>query len=89
MQLSTSTGPGQVRLMVRDHGPGVDPAQIERLGQAFHRPDASRSRDRGGVGLGLYLCRRVAQSHGGDLRIRAAQPGLEVSVELPLPSLER
>lgn len=89
VQLSTSTGPGQVRLMVRDHGPGVDPAQIERLGQAFHRPDASRSRDRGGVGLGLYLCRRVAQSHGGDLRIRAAQPGLEVSVELPLPSLER
>jgi signal transduction histidine kinase len=35
------------------------------------------------VGLGLNLCRLVAQAHGGTLRIRNAQPGLEVVVELP------
>jgi signal transduction histidine kinase len=32
------------------------------------------------VGLGLHLCRQVAQAHGGELRIRNAQPGLEVAM---------
>ncbi|GCL62733.1 sensor histidine kinase [Pseudaquabacterium pictum] len=70
-------------LRVRDHGPGVDPAALARLGEPFYRPDAARSRGAGGVGLGLYLCRLVAQSHGGTLQWRNAAPGLEVSFCLP------
>ena len=68
-----------VALGVRDHGPGLSEEQIARLGQAFYRPDSARSRDAGGIGLGLYLCRLVARAHGGELRIKAAAPGLEVS----------
>ena len=44
----------------------------------------SRTRSAGGVGLGLYLCRLVAQAHGGTLSLSNAQPGLRVVVSLPL-----
>ena len=71
---------GRLALGVRDHGPGVAAAQLPRLAEAFYRPDAARARSSGGVGLGLHLCRLVAQAHGGELRIRPAQPGLEVAM---------
>lgn len=71
-------------LRVRDHGPGVDEAQLAHLGEAFYRTDSARQRSTGGFGLGLYLCRLVAQAHGGTLAARNAQPGLEVEVTLPL-----
>jgi signal transduction histidine kinase len=72
-----------LRLTVRDHGPGVPEAQLAQLAQPFFRPDAARTRSEGGVGLGLYLCRLVAEAHGGRLQLRNAQPGLEVTVTLP------
>lgn len=75
---------GGVRLSVRDHGHGVAPDQLPHLGQPFYRPEAARTREGGGVGLGLYLCRLVAQAHGGTFTVHNAQPGLEVVVELPL-----
>jgi signal transduction histidine kinase len=67
-------------LGVRDHGPGVPDEQLPHLTEAFYRPDSARTRSAGGVGLGLYLCRLVAQAHGGELRIRRAEPGLEVAM---------
>jgi signal transduction histidine kinase len=73
-----------VQLTVRDHGPGVDPAHLPHLTQAFYRADSARQRSTGGVGLGLHLCALVAQAHGGGLTIRNAQPGLEVVVTLPV-----
>ena len=74
----------RIVLRVRDHGPGVDEAQLAHLGEAFYRTDSARQRSTGGFGLGLYLCRLVAQAHGGTLAARNAQPGLEVEVTLPL-----
>ncbi len=71
---------GRWALGLRDHGPGVADDQLSRLGEPFHRPDAARTRSAGGVGLGLHLCRQVAQAHGGELRIRNARPGLEVAM---------
>ena len=68
---------------VRDFGPGVAPEHLPHLAQAFYRADAARQRATGGVGLGLYLCRLVAEAHGGDLRVRNAEPGLEVAACLP------
>lgn len=71
-------------LVVRDHGPGVAEADLPQLTEPFYRPDAARERATGGVGLGLYLCRLVAEAHGGAMTLRNAQPGLEVRVRLPL-----
>jgi signal transduction histidine kinase len=82
IQLALQAG-GAVTITVRDFGPGVPQDQLQQLGQPFFRPDAARTREGGGVGLGLYLCKLVAQAHGGSLTLRNAQPGLEIAVVLP------
>lgn len=74
-------------LCVRDHGPGLADAQLANLAEPFFRADTARQRSTGGVGLGLYLCRLVAQAHGGSLSVRNAHPGLEVAVSLPIGAL--
>ena len=83
-QVATALHGAELRLSVRDFGPGVDAEQLPHLSEAFYRADAARERRTGGVGLGLYLCRLVAQAHGGTLQLRNAQPGLEAVVGLPL-----
>jgi len=82
--IATRAADGQLLLSVRDFGPGVDEAQRSRLSEAFYRADAARQRSTGGVGLGLYLCRLVAQAHGGTLEIRNVRPGLELTLSLPV-----
>ncbi|MDP3522311.1 MAG: HAMP domain-containing sensor histidine kinase [Hydrogenophaga sp.] len=72
-----------VVLEVRDFGPGVSEAQLGQLAQPFYRPDSARTRSAGGVGLGLYLCKLVAQAHGGRFEVHNAAPGLRVTVTLP------
>lgn len=77
--------PGQVRiracrvrdaieLEVADSAPGVAPEHLPRLFERLYRAEASRSRQHGGAGLGLAICRRIVQAHGG--RIAAAASGL-------------
>jgi signal transduction histidine kinase len=59
-------------------------SQVERATEPFYRADPARCRDTGGFGLGLYLCRRIAEAHGGRLEIRSHErQGTEVSVHLP------
>ena len=59
--------PQAVQLVVRDFGPGMDDSQLQHAAEAFYRADAARLRSTGGVGLGLYLCKLVAEAHGGTL----------------------
>ena len=68
----------------RHKRPPTSEEQLARLAEPFHRPDTARTRSAGGVGLGLYLCRLVAQSHGGSLALRNAMPGLEAEVRWPV-----
>ena len=83
--LAISCAPdGSMTISVRDFGSGVEEAALGHLAQPFYRPDASRERATGGVGLGLYLCKLVAHAHGGTMSIRNAHPGLVVSVSLPV-----
>ncbi len=72
-----------IRIEVRDFGPGVADDQIPHLAEPFFRPDTARTRTQGGVGLGLTLCKLVAQAHGGTFAVRNARPGLAVTVHLP------
>ena len=77
---------GGVELSVRDFGAGVPADQLPQLAQAFYRPDSARTREGGGVGLGLYLCKLVALAHGGTFSIDNANPGLVIRVTLPATS---
>jgi signal transduction histidine kinase len=82
-QITVQWTDGQLSIAVRDFGTGVEENQLPNLGQPFFRPDAARTREGGGVGLGLYLCRLVAQAHGGSFAVRNAQPGLVIEIALP------
>jgi signal transduction histidine kinase len=71
------------RLAVRDHGPGVPEAQVETLFQRYRRGDAVR--ERGGLGLGLYVSRSIVEAHRGTLRAHGNPgSGCEFVIELPL-----
>ena len=71
-------------IAVRDHGPGIPPAELERVFEPFYRLESSRSRDSGGTGLGLSIARDVAQAHGGTLTLHnLAAGGLEARLRLP------
>jgi signal transduction histidine kinase len=74
---------GDLLIEVRDFGPGVPNDALRQLAEPFFRPDTARQRATGGVGLGLTLCRLVAQAHGGTITFRNAEPGLAVTVRLP------
>jgi signal transduction histidine kinase len=80
--LLSQTAEGAVQITVRDYGTGVPDDQLPHLAQPFYRPDSARTREGGGVGLGLYLCKLVALAHGGSFTVRNAQPGLAVCVTL-------
>ena len=63
--------PGMVVLRVRDHGPGIPKEHLPRVTEPFYRADPARSRSTGGLGLGLYLAKRIAEAHRGSLVIES------------------
>ena len=71
-------------LIVEDEGPGVSADALARLAEPFFRVESSRSKTTGGLGLGLFIARRVAEVHGGQL-IAEARPGGGLRVRLRLP----
>ncbi|HZX28237.1 MAG TPA: ATP-binding protein [Telluria sp.] len=74
-------------LTLDDSAPGVPDAALAHLSERFYRVDASRSRAQGGAGLGLALCERIVQAHGGSLGFEHSPlGGLRVTVRLPLQS---
>jgi two-component system, OmpR family, osmolarity sensor histidine kinase EnvZ len=71
-------------ILVDDDGPGIAPADRDRVFRAFVRLDPSRNPATGGVGLGLTIARDVARGHGGDVRLETSpQGGLRARVSLP------
>jgi two-component system OmpR family sensor kinase len=66
---------GALVLSVDDDGPGIPAAERARVFEPFQRLDSSRDRQTGGFGLGLAIVRRVAQVHGGDVRLEDSPLG--------------
>ena len=81
---ATRTSDG-VALSVRDSGPGLPPADLERIFDRFYRADASRVRNEGGSGLGLAIAKSIVQAHGGSIQAESEQgKGLTVIITLPV-----
>ncbi len=73
------------RMLFRDSAPGVDPAALPRLFERLFRAENSRSRDTGGAGLGLAICRNIVEAHGGTIEATASPSGgLDILIRLPL-----
>ena len=73
-----------VRFTVLDDGPGIEPEQIERVFERFHRTDHARDRAAGGAGLGLAIVQAIAHAHGGQVRASTAPWG-GAKLELDVP----
>ncbi|WKB51139.1 ATP-binding protein [Eleftheria terrae] len=75
----------RVVLTIRDHGPGVPEAALDKLGQPYVRLEHGRRTRREGMGLGLGIARNVVHAHGGQLRLaNHPEGGLMATVLLPL-----
>jgi two-component system, OmpR family, sensor kinase len=82
--LSAAAGDGRVTVAVDDDGPGVPPAERERVFERFHRADPARGRDSGGSGLGLAISREIVEAHGGRIWVEDSPlGGARVAFELP------
>ena len=76
-----------VRVEVRDHGPGLPTSDAEALFERFWRSEAGRERGRGGAGLGLAIVAAIVDAHGGEVRaVNAPDGGASFVVTLPAAS---
>jgi signal transduction histidine kinase len=84
IEATLSLGDDRWSVSVRDNGPGIPEADQPHVFRRFYRVGQDRSRDRGGVGLGLSLVRAIAVAHGGRA-ILDSRPGHGTVVTLELP----
>ncbi|MEK9662234.1 MAG: ATP-binding protein, partial [Alphaproteobacteria bacterium] len=88
-RISLAATPEGPRIAIEDDGPGIDPAALERVFEPFVRLEESRSRETGGVGLGLAIARSIVRAHGGELSLvnrsdaAGKVAGLTATVALP------
>jgi two-component system phosphate regulon sensor histidine kinase PhoR len=80
-------GGRELRVAVRDHGPGIAPEHLPRLTERFYRVDVTESREQGGTGLGLALVKHILNRHRGRLAI-ASTPGAGATFTAHIPMLE-
>lgn len=81
--LAARITPAGLQISVTDHGPGLQPEELARLGQAYYR--ASSSAGQQGSGLGYHFSQKMVALHGGFLcAANRPEGGLEVSLQLPL-----
>ena len=84
MRLRLARVDDRVEISLDDSGPGVEGAQLQRLFDRFYRVEESRARSTGGSGLGLSICKNIAEAHGGTIRaVHSELGGLGLRLTLP------
>ena len=81
----TSDGMPQLIIDIVDTGPGLTIDQTKRLFKPFGQADSSVTRKHGGTGLGLVVCKRLANILGGDVKLIRSEPGQGSCFRLALP----
>lgn len=77
----------QVEIAVEDKGPGIEPADLQRIFEPFYRGQTAVRNAVRGAGLGLAIARKIAESHGGSLRAES-RPGAGTRFILSLPAVK-
>jgi signal transduction histidine kinase len=73
-----------IEIDIEDEGPGIPEPELSRVLEPFYRLEQSRSRQTGGVGLGLAITQSIVQAHGGTLTLsNRPTGGLRASITLP------
>lgn len=84
-QLSLQHSTTQVALVIHDEGPGIPQAKLDAVFSPFIRLEKSRSRETGGLGLGLTIARNIARAAGGEIYLsNHPEGGLRTELRLPL-----
>ncbi len=86
IRLSLRAEDGTAAIDVSDSGDGIAPAEISRVFDRFYRVDRNRTRDTGGVGLGLAIAQALVRAHDGEIEVTSAGvgQGSTFSIRLPL-----
>lgn len=87
VRVSAERKEDKVIFEVKDQGIGMTREQIDHIKEAFYRVDKSRSRAAGGAGLGLSICDRIVELHGGSLEF-TSEPGRGTVAQVILPGGE-
>lgn len=69
VEIEAAEEAGGILVRVRDDGPGIPESDLPNLFEPFYRVDRSRSRKTGGYGLGLSICKRIMEAHGGSIAV--------------------
>ena len=87
VELLLDCGPDATRVTVRDTGPGIPAAQLEKVFRPFYRLEGSRSAATGGTGLGLAIVRQLAEANGWQVRLEnRSGAGLDAVLDIPRPT---
>ena len=83
LSIALSAAPGKVRIDLRDQGPGVAPADRDRIFEPFFRGEVQPEGAVRGTGIGLSIVREYVQAHGGRVDLLSDGPGAHFRIELP------
>ena len=84
LRISLEQEGGKARVAIQNTGPTVDPEELPLLFDRFHKADKSRSEDREGVGLGLYIVKTILNSHGEDISVTSDKGLTTFTFTLPV-----
>lgn len=84
VELTINETPGDANIVIRDFGPGVPEAALNRIFDPFFRVEEARNTNGGGSGLGLSIAKRAVHLHRGSIAAENATPGLRVTIAIPL-----
>lgn len=84
LALSLETDSNKAGVTIQNSGPTIDPGELPLIFDRFHKADKSRSEDREGVGLGLYIVKTILNSHGEDIFVTSENELTTFSFTLPL-----
>ncbi|MEO6528699.1 MAG: HAMP domain-containing sensor histidine kinase [Gemmatimonadaceae bacterium] len=86
VEIAVTERAGSAEVSVTDDGAGIPAGEVDRLFEPFYRADPSRSKSTGGYGLGLSICKRVMQAHGGSITaVRLPNRGAAFVLTFPRP----